>query len=824
MNDADPTPPATQAADFAEALRALRAGRFGEAETRLCGILAADPGHAQAVYYLGIAAARRGAYDKAEGLFRRALTLDSQYADTHYNLGNALAALGRVEEAAASYRRAVALSPKSALAQLGLAKVLDSQGRIEEAIAGYRRALALDPNLAEAHNDLGVALAAQDRFDEAVASFDRALDIHPELAAAHNNLATALAAVGRRHDEAALAEAEIQCHRRLAADPRDATACHRLGVIAHQRGRHRAAESWLRRAVALAPDFAEAHANLGETIGDQGGFEQAVAHYKRALALKPDYVAVHNILGVMLQCYGRFAEAVIHYERALALRPDFAEAHCNLGQALGQQARLDQSLAHYQQALALKPDFAPARFGLCMGQLPILYRDAAEIGRRRAAYEAQLRALCDYVDRHPNPADLAQAVGSNQPFYLAYQGGNDRDLQSRYGSLVCRIMGGRYPPAPLPPPPAPGEPVRLGIVSGFFHHHSNWKIPIKGWLSQLDRRAFRVFGYHTGRIDDDVTKAAAALCDRFVRGPLPIGRWRQTILTDAPHILVYPEIGMHQVSLQLAAQRLARAQCNSWGHPDTSGLPTLDYFLSSALMEPADGQNHYTERLVRLPNLSIYYEPLNLRPVPLTRAELGLRATATVYWCGQAMKKFLPQFDQVFPRVAREAGDCQFVFIRSDHAALNELFSQRLEAAFSAFGLRAREYCIALPPLATPRYVAAIGQCDVFLDCMGWSGCNSTLESLPHDLPIVTFAGALMRGRHSMAILEMMGVTETIAATIEAYVSTAVRLARDLQWRGVVKRRMAQYKHRVYRDSTCISALDEFLNNVARSDSKARLQ
>ncbi len=69
------------------------------------------------------------------------------------------------------------------------------------------------------------------------------------------------------------------------------------------------------------------------------------------------------------------------------------------------------------------------------------------------------------------------------PFFLAYQGRNDRDLQRLYGSMICRVMEREYPAADLPPPPAPSEPVRVGIVSGCFYGHSNWKIPIKGWLS-----------------------------------------------------------------------------------------------------------------------------------------------------------------------------------------------------------------------------------------------------------------------------------------------------------------------------------------------------
>ena len=66
--------------------------------------------------------------------------------------------------------------------------------------------------------------------------------------------------------------------------------------------------------------------------------------------------------------------------------------------------------------------------------------------------------------------------------------------------------------------------------------------------------------------------------------------------------------------------------------------------------------------------------------------------------------------------------------------------------------------------------------CDVFLDSIGWSGCNSTLESLACNLPIVTLRGALMRGRHSAAILQMMGIGETIAGSIEDYIGIAARL------------------------------------------------
>ena len=151
-----------------------------------------------------------------------------------------------------------------------------------------------------------------------------------------------------------------------------------------------------------------------------------------------------------------------------------------------------------------------------------------------------------------------------------------------------------------------------------------------------------------------------------------------------------------------------------------------------------------------------------------------------MFWCAQSLPKYLPQYDQVFPRIARDAGDCQFTFIQFPGAAqITALFRERLERAFAAFGLNAADHCVFLPRLDPQQFIAAIGACDAVLDSIGWSGCNSVLESLAHDLPIVTMSGSLMRGRHATAILTMMDVRDTVTASIDGYVAAAVRLARD---------------------------------------------
>lgn len=712
---------------------------------------------------------------------------------------------GNLIEAERLYRLLCNAEPRNARALHLLGLVTHQMGR-KGAAALIGRAVALDPAFAEAHNDHGVILAAEGNLIEAPACFERALMLKPNFNDARNNLGQALQRLGRSD------EAVVQFEQALAGSPNPALAHFNLAMALKQQGASAQSVAHLHKAAGLRPDFFEAHINLAILFQESGRPAEALVAAERAVALRPGLAGARNNLGNILRAVGRLDDAIVQYDAALAAAPDFAMAHYNRGMALRGQSKIEQARESFARAFMLQPDFLEAEFAMCIAELPIIYEEAAAIIDRRRVYRERLTKLVADVEKAGAPEALANAVGSHQPFYLPYQGMDDRDLQKSYGALVGRIMALHYPVPPLPPGPARGEPIRLGIVSGFFRQHSNWKIPIKGWLEQLDRKRFHVFGYYTAADRDAETEVAERLCDRFVQGPLSPEAWRRTILADAPHILLYPEIGMDITTAQLAAQRLASVQCCSWGHPVTSGFPTMDYFISSELMEPPDGELHYSEKLIRLPNLSIYYEPNEIRPAQLGRPALGLRPDAIVYWCCQSLPKYLPQFDQVFARIAREVGNCQFTFIEfAGSQQVNETFRRRLDRAFADQGLQASNHCVVLPRLEPDKFVSAIRQCDIVLDSIGWSGCNSTLESLAHNLPIVTLAGNLMRGRHTAAILEMMGIRETTAQTIDEYVAIAVNLGRNAQERAAVAARMKANKHRVYRDQASIAALEDFM-------------
>jgi protein O-GlcNAc transferase len=765
------------ASEFRQGLASHQQGRLPEAERHYHAALRSEPDHFEALHMLGVIALQLGRFERGVEIIRKAVSLNENSPIAFNNLAKGLKDLGRFEEAIVYFERAIVLAPNFADAQFSYGTALHLMDRFEDALVHFEKAIALNPKFIVALNNRGLALAKLKRFTEALASYDKALAIQPNFGDAHNNRGNALNALMRFDD--ALASFE--------------------------------------RAIAVRPDSAEAHCNRGNALLELEQFDDAAAAFDRAIAIRPDFVEAHRGGGDALAHLNRFDEAMASFDRAIAIKPRYVDAWISRAETLFTCNRNDEAATSAQAAIDIDPDNALCRFLSCFCELRILYDSDDDVEARRKAYEAKLRAICsDYEDGHLR-TNMAEAVARCKPFYLAYQDRNDRDLQSLYGTLACRAIGAQFRQAHLPAPPKAGEPVRVGFVSSHFYAHSNWKIPLKGWMSQLDRNRFKIFGYHVGRQRDEETELAAKLCSRFVHRALPLEAWRDEILADAPDVLIYPGLLMDELCLQLAAQRLAPVQCNSWGHPETSGLPTVDYFLTSDMMEPADAAEHYTERLVRLPNLSIYYEPVATSPARITRGELGMRPDAVVYWSGQSLYKYLPKHDFVFAKIAKFVGNCQFVFIKHPkETAVADLFHRRLDSLFSEWGLTASDHCLFIESLSFDRFVAAIGNCDIFLDSIGWSGCNSTLESLAHNIPIVTLRGALMRGRHSSAILNRIGVGETVADSIDEYVSIATRLATNSAERRRISLEIDRNKHIIYRDRDCIARLEDFIENAAR--------
>jgi len=694
---------------------------------------------------------------------RAILGRDPNHVDSLHLLGLITAEHSDPEAGIALIRQAMAIHPRCGMFHHSLALGYYRLGRLEDAIADYRTAAALLPNAPEIHCNLATALRALGRQGEAIEHYRQAVALAPDTPDPWYNLANALA----------------------------------------ESNQSAGAEMYFRKAIELKPDFVNALGNYGRWLIRHARFVEAQRIFTQLVCVAPRDAAAWNYLGIAVHKQGR-RPAEGCYRRAIDIDPGMADAHKNLGHWLFDQGRTDDAIACFQTATSVNPESGTGQLASCMGQIPIVYRAQAEVAERRARYTKALEDLGSVA-----ASSLAGVIGGAQPFFLPYQGEDDRALQSSYGELAYRALADIEPPARLANPPKSGERIRLGIVSGCFCDHTLFKLFLESWLTKLNRSRFEVFGFHTGWATDAETARCANMCDRFVQNLPSPAAFRTAITTIAPHVLLYPEVGIDPIAGRLAAMRLAPLQCVAWGHPVTTGMPTIDYFLSSELMEPPDGDAHYTERMVRLPNLGMSYSPDASRVKPI---DPGPRADGPVFWSGQSLYKYLPRYDAIFTRIAAEVGACKFIFVGFPSSqAVTNIFRDRLGKAFAAAGLDGDMHIVILPQMSQQDYIDAAGRADIILDTPGWSGGKSTLDCLVHDPAIVTWPGKFMRGRHTAAILRRIGCEATIADSEDEYVSIAVRLARDTVWRSEVRQAVARGKHLAFDDLAYMRALETFL-------------
>ncbi|HEX5093878.1 MAG TPA: tetratricopeptide repeat protein, partial [Burkholderiales bacterium] len=415
------------ASQIARAAALYRAGRGVEAEPLFAAALAADPGSADALFFLGSIALDAGRVGRALSFLEQAVARCPMEAAFHAALGNARARAGRHEHALDSYRAALGLQPALVELELNAAHALRALGRHAEALAACDRLLAVRAGHSAARFARALALAALGQRDAALAEFERVRTEAPQLAEEEPALrlalgepdeaarlyAARLAEPGadprlRLNLSAALLQAHrapeaIECLRAVeAASPRDPATLASLSELYLRAGepaaalvplerllrwderrdlrarqavalleleRHAAAADVLRRLVGTQPTDADARANLGLALIGLDRADEALAELREALRLQPGHWQALHGLGLALLKRGEPAEAVAALEGAHAIAPDDTDLTSNLGYAYALTHEFERAEALLRQAVAAAPRHRRARRNLALYHL-----------------------------------------------------------------------------------------------------------------------------------------------------------------------------------------------------------------------------------------------------------------------------------------------------------------------------------------------------------------------------------------------------------------------------------------------------------------------
>lgn len=790
---------------YADALELVRRGCTQEAEAILDELLSQSSDDGDARRLLADIQLSSGRAASAVIHLSALARLRPADAANQRRLGAALLSLGSGEEAIEALQRAVALEPDNIRGHNNLGQALLQLGEGSAAIRHFERALALDANYAVGYSNLGLALMSAGRLEQAIAAFQSAVARDAALGAARINLAGALARMNR------LPEALQAYDQALRIDPAHVEAWVSRGAVLARQNRWQAALESYETALRLRPSDAEALTGRASVMLSLERVEYALQSADQALSGRPDSVDALRIKAAALSRLNRPGDALRCLERVLELNPASVEGWCNCAVVHQQLGDDDDAVQCFRQASLVDPQCLSARTGLISALIPAVPRTERESALARTAFDAELAAFEVWLSGRELEDEDAWAVAKQQFFYLSYEEQSNKPLLQRYRRSSAARLAHLFDPWPAAGADVSRGRFRLGIVSAHVREHSVFNAIVQGWLSQLDRKVFETTLFSLSVQQDATTEAAKESVDHFVADPRPLRDWAQLIEGRKLDALIFPEIGIDRSTLALANLRLAPRQLAAWGHPETTGLPTIDDFVSAELFEPPDAADHYSERLVRLPHLGVYCQPQDSACTAVDVAQWGIAAGAPVFVCPGTPFKYRPADDHVLIDIARRVGRCSFVFFEHERLALSRKLHARLAAAFAAAGLDASRFLVWVPWLPRAGFQGLLRQADVFLDTLGFSGFNTMMQAIEADLPCVTLEGRYLRGRLGSGILRRLGMDDLIASTRDEYVDIAVNLAESSTYRASARARLEGAKHLAYRDLSAIDAFSRVL-------------
>lgn len=591
--------------------------------------------------------------------------------------------------------------------------------------------------------------------------------------------------------------------------PHRAEIVNAVSVLFLNQNNYSAAQQLLEQEVQKTPS-ALLWTNLGSAYKELGQSERAVQCFQQALELNPQFEMAHLLWAEQLLIRQNFEQAARHLEACAQLpqaqnylaywgnqfyrAEQWEKAHryfkaCEsfVGQLEDQgsyyfaRSRCAHQLMQYGEqkhfAQLAKKHAAPLKYDFASAILfPYIYQDGAELEQTRAQFQDILERFQSKVQRRIRNKKSVSHIEFMPPFFLAYQGQNDRLIMEQIAQIWRQILKarGEYREQSSPPPQQ-RERIRIGFVSKFFYRHSI-TICFGNTICELGQsETFETYAFSldSGQ-PDEATRRIQEHVQHYIQGErLAI---QDAILEAELDILVYTELGMDGDSYLLALNRLAPIQCVLPGHPCTSGIDSIDYYISNALAEPPDAQAHYTETLVRLKTGISVYDPLEAPP-PTTRTALGLPEDKRIYFCPMKFYKIHPDFDRAVALILEKDPEAYVYFVHNPETLEREAFEGRFHKQWPQYAARVQF----LEWMPRERLLQVIRHSDIALDSYYFGAGSTARMVLDCGTPLMALISPLFRGRIAYCCYRIMGISESdnpaLAKSIEEYADNAVALA-----------------------------------------------
>ncbi|MCP9793126.1 tetratricopeptide repeat protein [Vulcanococcus limneticus Candia 3F8] len=353
--------------------------------------------------------------------------------------------------------------------------------------------------------------------------------------------------------------------------------------------------------------------------------------------------------------------------------------------------------------------------------------------------------------------------------------------------------------------------IRIGFLSRYFYAHSNTQA-FKGIIKYLDRSQFEVILIHRHDTQRDALQDQInATVDQVVYLTSEL----QTNYCDLKildlDILFFTDLGMNPFDFLLPELRACPIQVTGWGLPHTTGLTSINYYLSSRILDSPSSQDEFSEELVLLDGLPCCFLREDLHYKIRPRDYFMLPSDRVLLGCLQTLHKIHPDFDEILEEIAELVPDALFVFATSDSDTQTQAFLNRLQRRAPL----AHSRTLFLERSQTDDYLSMCDCMDLLLDTPYYGGGVTYYMSYYVGTPIVAYRGGRLRGATAEGLYTFTGVQNPpLAGSHEEYVQLVAALAADPERRLQLKREIVEKADILYDNQTFIRGMERFFTGL----------
>jgi hypothetical protein len=422
---------------------------------------------------------------------------------------------------------------------------------------------------------------------------------------------------------------------------------------------------------------------------------------------------------------------------------------------------------------------------------------------------------------------------------LSYSCRNNKELFRSLSSLKRRLFpelttsvaenwGVSADPATRKANPVKRGRIRVAFIAERLNRFSSVLRDRMGVICNLPKSHFHVTAMtFAAPKDDPASQMLLKNVEQHVVLPTDPRTHIPYIAAQGFDVIVFPEISLVGFTNFIPYNRLAPLQINTWGHSDTSGIDTVDMYVSSRWFEKEGAQEHYTEELALTEGLSTHYFHAtddNATAKLEGRASFGLPEGPNLYLMMQTLGKLHKSVINMFRAVLVHDPTGILVITGSNSIKEQESFYRALEVELGTldeewwdevdeFDSTGDKTAAAGPLIDRVRFLpfqeykrgaALIRCCSVMLDGYAFGGCNTTLEALDLGTPVVTCPTDFLHGRFTQGYLRRLGMPELIADTPYDCGRIAAQVALDPLATRRYEVLLAERKHVLFNEDDAI--------------------